>query len=183
MKNVCSVGAVLLALGLAACQTAGEPRDESGAVVVEQLPELVVASFSGFGPEPESEAGTRLMAWLDAHPEYAKDKRVFGHNIAPDGSQENSSQARGYKFMVTLPAAIQLADAQVETIGPGRFAVALVQGNFATDPDWVSAAWTGFNAAIARQKLSIKADARWFEEELPCPQAGDSRLKLYLEVD
>ena len=54
-------------------------------VLTRSLPEMAVACFDGFRPDPEDAAEKKMRAWMGHHPDALGSHRIFGHNIDAAG--------------------------------------------------------------------------------------------------
>jgi DNA gyrase inhibitor GyrI len=103
-------------------------------VEIVRLSPLQVASFYGFGPEPEAEAAGKLLAW--AEPRGLLDggvtRRVFGFNHP---SPAAGSPNYGYELWLELKEDDPRAP-EVKTFDGGLFAVARCRGVPAVPDTW-----------------------------------------------
>jgi AraC-like DNA-binding protein len=154
-------------------------------IVIKELPELLVAAFEGYEPEPEAVAKALLEAWQKAHPAPGAPRRVFGHNIDREGRLDHNPKNVGYKFMATVQSPAEAGEARLERIAAGRFAVTGIEGSFEEDPSgaWIGEGWRRMNALVAEKGHRVKDCPRWFEEELEPEKPGRLRLDLYLELE
>jgi AraC-like DNA-binding protein len=155
-------------------------------VLTKSLPEMKVAVFDGFAPDPEWKAIQQMETWLERHGEEIGPHRVFGHNIDEDGRLAFEPANVGYRVMVTVPeAALPFDDdATVATIEAGTFVVTGIEGSFEEDPSgsWVTAGWGRLNEMVKRNELEVHSSHRWFEEVLEPVEPGNTRFDLYLEL-
>lgn len=154
-------------------------------VLRKSLPEMQVAVFDGFRPDPEWTALGKMETWLERHGEAIGPHRVFGHNIDADGKLAFEAVNVGYRVMVTLPEAVPFDDdTTVATIEAGTFVVTGIEGSFAEDPSgaWITAGWQRLNEMVKRNDLEVHASRRWFEEMLEPVEPGNTRFDLYLEL-
>ena len=156
-------------------------------VLIKNLPEMRVACFDGFRPEPESSAHQQMNAWLAEHPRVAGSHRCFGHNIDAAGNLAHEPENEGYRVMVTLPddAPLPGSDTTVATIGAGVFVVTGVEGSFEEDPSgsWITEGWRRLDVMVKRQGLRLHPSHRWFEELLDPVVPGRTRFDLYAELE
>lgn len=156
-------------------------------VLTKTLPEMRVACFDGFRPEPEHQAQQLMAAWISRHPEIVGSCRSFGHNIDLSGEPAHEPDNDGYRLMVTLPdEELELeSDIQVRTIRAGEFVVTGIEGSFEEDPSgsWITEGWRRLQVMVERQGLTVHSSGRWFEEELEPITPGRTRFDLYVEID
>ncbi len=155
-------------------------------VIVKELEEMKVASFTGFVPEPETRAHDAMSAWMKANRMEDKPHRIFGHNIDREGNLSCDPQNVGYKFMVTIDRidTTGFSEAKYETIKPGRFVVTGIEGCITGgDGTWITEGWQKMNEMIREKGYKVKQQPRWFEEELKPSLPGNLRLDLYLEIE
>lgn len=99
-------------------------------VGIERLPDRRVASFHGFGPQPEFLAWDKLVAWagargLLADPEH---HRIYGFN---NPNPAPGSPNYGYEFWIDVEAGTPLGqdgDATIKDIEGGLYAVTRFEG-------------------------------------------------------
>lgn len=154
-------------------------------IVIKELPELLVAAFEGFAPEPEAKAKALLAAWQAANPAQGKPRRIFGHNIDAEGRLDHNPRNVGYKFMATVDSPRETGGVRLERIQAGSFAVIGIEGSFAEDPSgaWIGEGWRRMSELVAGKGYRVKEEPRWFEEELEPEKPGNLRLDLYLELE
>ncbi len=155
-------------------------------VLTKTLPEMTVACFDGFRPEPERQAEELMAAWMSRHPEVAASYRCFGHNIDLSGNLAHEPDNDGYRLMATVQdetLALE-PDTKICTIGTGEFVVTGIEGSFADDPSgsWISEGWRRLQVMVQRQGLEVHPSGRWFEEPLEPVTPGKTRFDLYLEI-
>ena len=155
-------------------------------VLTKSLPEMKVAVFDGFRPDPEWTALAKMEAWLEHHGEAIGPHRVFGHNIDTDGNLAFEAANFGYRVMVTVPEMALPFDDEttVATIEAGRFVVTGIEGSFEEDPSgsWITAGWQRLTEMVKRNELEAHPSRRWFEEMLEPVEPGNTRFDLYLEL-
>jgi AraC-like DNA-binding protein len=156
-------------------------------VLTKTLPEMTVACFDGFKPEPEHQAEQLMAEWMSRHPELARSCRTFGHNIDRAGELSHEPDNEGYRLMATVPEeALPLEpDTRVDTIRSGEFVVTGIEGSFEEDPSgaWITEGWRRLQVMVERQGLRVHPSYRWFEEFLEPVTPGRVRFDLYLEID
>ena len=155
-------------------------------VLTKTLPEMRVACFDGYRPEPENSAHEQMNAWLAEHPEVAASYRCFGHNIDAAGNLAHEPDNEGYRVMVTLPEDISSApESATATIEAGVFVVTGIEGSFEEDPSgsWITEGWRRLDVMVKRQGLKLHPSHRWFEELLEPVEPGNTRFDLYAELD
>ncbi len=155
-------------------------------VRIVRLPPMRVASFLGFGQQPETEALQKMSAWaqpkglLDAPKQY----RVFGFN---NPSPTPASPNYGYEVWMTVgpevhPEGVQVGDAEIEKFPGGLYAV--MRCDVAGDPnEIIPATWK--KLALWREDSRYKgANHQWLEEHLHDANvpAGGFSLDLYLPI-
>ena len=64
-------------------------------VLTRSLPEMAVAGFDGFKPEPERSATRKMEAWMERHPEAVGSHRILGHNIDAAGRLSHNPDNEG----------------------------------------------------------------------------------------
>ena len=89
-------------------------------VIIKELPEMKVACFEGFRPEPETKAFEKMQNWIKKMDMENKPHRTLGHNIDKQGNLTYEPENEGYKIMVTIDKEIHLKndDVKTETIKP-----------------------------------------------------------------
>jgi AraC-like DNA-binding protein len=159
-------------------------------VVIKDLPEMKVACFEGFTPDPENKAKQKMDRWLKENTVNSRNNksyRIFGHNIDLNGNLSHNPDNEGYKFMVTIDGNVSFGKDTVNTeiIKPGRFVVTGIEGNFGNDPKgkWITDGWKKLHKMIKKKGFKVKNGSRWFEEELEPSKPGNLRLDLYLEIE
>lgn len=156
-------------------------------VLKKSLPEMTVAVFDGYKPDPELTALGKMETWLESHGDEIGPHRVFGHNIDADGRLAFEAVNVGYRVMVTVPeSALPFEDdTHVATIEAGTFVVTGIEGSFEEDPSgsWITAGWQRLNEMVKRNELEVHPSRRWFEEMLEAVETGNSRFDLYLELE
>lgn len=155
-------------------------------VLTKSLPEMKVAVFDGFAPDPEWKAIQKSEEWLERHGDEIGPHRVFGHNIDKDGRLAFEAANVGYRVMVTVPETALPFDDEttVATIEAGKFVVTGIEGSFEEDPSgsWVTAGWKRLNEMVKRNELKVHPSRRWFEEVLEPVEPGNTRFDLYIEL-
>ena len=155
-------------------------------VIVKSLPQLRVAVFEGFAPEPEDKAKRQMEEWLNKSDMINKPHRIFGHNINPDGNIAHEPENVGYKFLVTIPDESDETGNSIKTevLTAGKFVVTGIEGNFESDLSgkWITDGWQKLQEMIKHKGYRVKSE-RWFEEELEPSIPGNLRLDLYMEIE
>ena len=155
-------------------------------VLTRSLPDLTVACFDGFKPDPENAAARKMEAWMEEHPEVVGSHRIFGHNIDTAGRLAHDPDNEGYEVQLTVPeSALPFGDGtRLGTIEAGRFVVTGIEGSFEDDPtgSWVTDGWCRLQEMVKRKGYQIHPSCRWFEEWLEPTEPGRTRLDLYLEI-
>jgi AraC-like DNA-binding protein len=156
-------------------------------VLTKSLPEMKVAVFDGYRPDPEWTALGKMENWLERHGAAIGPHRVFGHNIDEEGRLALEADNVGYRVMVTVPeTALPFDDdTQLATIAAGTFVVTGIEGSFEEDPtgSWITAGWRRLTEMVKRNELQVHPSGRWFEEHLEPVQSGNNRFDLYLELE
>lgn len=154
-------------------------------VLTKSLPEMTVAVFDGFKPDPEWTAIGKMEAWLKRHGDDIGPHRVFGHNIDEEGNLAFTPDNVGYLVMVTVPDSAEYDDdTRLDTIEAGTFVVTGIEGSFEDDPtgSWITDGWQRLNEMVRRNELEVNPSHRWFEETLEPVEPGNTRFDLYLEL-
>jgi AraC-like DNA-binding protein len=155
-------------------------------VLTRSLPDMTVACFDGFKPDPEYAAHRGMEAWVERHPEAVGSHRVFGHNIDAEGRLAHDPDNYGYRVLLTVPeTALPFNDqTRLETIEAGLFVVTGIEGSFTEDPSgtWITEGWRRLQEMVKRNDLKIHPSHRWFEELLDPVEPGNTRFDLYLEI-
>ena len=128
-------------------------------VLTRSLPEMTVACFDGFKPDPENEAARKMEAWMERHPEVVGSHRIFGHNIDAAGRLAHDPDNEGYRVQVTIQeSALPLGDGtHLGTIEAGRFVVTGIEGSFEDDPtgSWVTEGWGRLQEMVKRKGYQL----------------------------
>ena len=155
-------------------------------VLTRSLPDMTVACFDGFKPDPEYAAHREMEAWVERHPEAVGSHRVFGHNIDAEGRPAHDPDNHGYRVLLTVPeTALPFNDqTRLETIEAGLFVVTGIEGSFTEDPSgtWITEGWRRLQEMVKRNELKIHPSHRWFEELLEPVEPGNTRFDLYLKI-
>jgi DNA gyrase inhibitor GyrI len=151
-------------------------------VRIVQLEPMRVASFHGFGPEPELEAWAKLAKWakpkgiLDDREKY----RIFGFN---NPNPSPGSPNYGYEFWINLGSEVYPGeDIEIKNIPGGLYAVArcVIQGR---PYETIPAAWK--TLVLWREESPYSnASHQWLEEHIAIGSdpEGDWDLDLYLPI-
>jgi DNA gyrase inhibitor GyrI len=96
-------------------------------VKIVHLEPLFVACFPAYGPEPETEAWERLVAW--ARPlgllDDPEKHRIFGFDTT---GLSPSSENRGYEFWIEVEPGFQPeAEVQIKSFSGGKYAVFTIE--------------------------------------------------------
>ena len=173
-------------LGLSAIQVI---KEMYMGIIVKELPEMRVVSFTGFSPDPETKAHTRIWDWQKKNGGLDKKPfRNFGHNTDHNGdgcSAKGNFDNYGYKVMVTIPEEIQEAndDLTIEAIKPGRFIVTGVEGDVQKGGKFISEGWKKIWDMAKTKGYKVKSNGRCYEEKLEPSVPGLLRLDLYMEIE
>ncbi len=165
-------------------------------VIVKKIPEMRVLSYTGFSPEPEDKAHTRIGKWAKENGygdlwgnKSNKPTRNFGHDTDEKGKGygcENHDNY-GYKVMMTISESDHLSpddsDLTIEMIPSGKFLITGIEGNLEEGFDFIPEGW-GKLGKMAREKgYTIKKGGRVFEEKLEPLKPENLRLDLYVEIE
>lgn len=145
-----------------------------------ELPPMRVASFLGFGQQPELQAFQLLMEWAGPRGLLAEQgRRVFGFNN-PDPSP--GSPNYGYEVWITVgPEVAADSPAEIKQFSGGYYAVSRCSGK----PEQVIfPAWQELVAWRENSSYRI-GQHQWLEEQIS-PLGGDFEtltLDLYLPIE
>ena len=106
------------------------------AVRIVKLEPLRVASFHGFGPNPEHLAAQKLAAWAGPRGYLADSARhrIFGFN---NPNPSAGSPNYGYEFWIVVGPEVEATkDVPVKEFGGGLYAVTRCQGVENIGPTW-----------------------------------------------
>lgn len=143
------------------------------------LEPLRVASFHGFGPNPEQLAAQKLAAWAEPRGYLAEParRRIFGFN---NPSPSAGSPNYGYEFWIVVgPEVEPTAEVPVLAFSGGLYAVTRCQGVEDIGPTW------GRLVQWLADSPYGHAEHQWLEEHLnPGFVASDEEmlLDLYLPI-
>ena len=152
-------------------------------LIIKELPEMKMACFEGYAPDPETKAHNKMEEWLKKNKLENIKHRVFGHNVDMQGNLSHDPHNVGYKFLVTIDDEIYInPDVKTEVIKPGKFAVIGVEGSIDAEPIWIGEGWLSLKRMMKEKKYYHKCP-RDFEEELEPSKPRDLRLDLYLEIE
>lgn len=149
-------------------------------VEIVRLAPLQVASFYGFGSEPEFQAAAKMLAWAEPRGLYDEGSahRVFGFN---NPSPTAGSPNYGYEFWLELkngeagmapdPGAAQAHAGEMEpkSFGGGLFAVARCRGVSAVPDTW-------------RQLVTWLEDSRYTMSHGQCLEQHTGRINGDIEA-
>ena len=145
------------------------------AVRIVKLEPLRVASFHGFGPNPEHLAAEKLAAWAGPRGYLADPARhrIFGFN---NPNPSPGSPNYGYEFWIVVGPEVEATEeVPVREFGGGLYAVARCQGVEAIGPTW------GRLVQWLTDSRYGHAEHQWLEEHLnPSFPAADDELLLDL---
>ncbi len=157
-------------------------------VCIVNLEPLRVASFNGFGQEPEHQAWRKLTAWAEPRGflQDLKNHRIFGfNNPMPSPGSPNY----GYELWIIVgPDTQPDAEMEIKDFSGGAYAVA--RCDTAGDPSQtIGAAWQKLVAWQAQSKYK-NGSHQWLEEHLR-PEGkgvvetagGEWMLDLYLPIE
>ncbi len=145
------------------------------AVRIVKLEPLRVASFHGFGPNPERLAAEKLAAWAGPRG-YLADRprrRIFGFN---NPSPSAGSPNYGYEFWIVVGPEVEATpEVPVLEFAGGLYAVTRCQGVEKIGPTW------GRLVQWLSDSRYGHAGHQWLEEHLnPAFPAADEELLLDL---
>ncbi len=162
-------------------------------IVIKEFPGLRTVMFTAYHPDAEMEAKKELEKWMAGHPVKGMPRRIFGHNVGPDGGMACGPECKGYRYFVCLDdeEAVDGAEKEAggggraETIEPGRFAVTGIEGSITEDPQglFIQEGWMNLNRMMEEKGYRMKRNGRWYEEELEPRVHGNLRLDLYVELE
>jgi AraC family transcriptional regulator len=143
---------------------------------------LRVASFLGFGSEPELQALQKLMNWATSKGfmERIEEHRIFGFN---NPNPSPGSPNYGYEFWITVGPEVETeAELEVKEIPAERYAVARceVRGN---PGEAIPAAWKRL-VAWREESSYQQASHQWLEEHLNIANISQGvwDMDLYLPI-
>ncbi len=153
------------------------------AVRIVKLEPLRVASFHGFGPNPETLAGQKLTAWAGPRGCLAEPlrHRIFGFN---NPNPSPGSPNYGYEFWLTVgpevaPKGAPEGGVRIQEFGGGLYAVIRCQG-----VEKIGSTWGQLVRWLSDSKYG-HAHHQWLEEHLnpmfPAP-ADELLLDLYAPI-
>jgi DNA gyrase inhibitor GyrI len=152
-------------------------------VRVVELEPLHVASFQGFGTEPEHAAFTKLRVWLERHGMMGqvRAQRVFGfNNPEPSAGSPNY----GYEVWITVDPEIEAeADMEIKDFAGGLYAVSTCTPGSGEE---IPGCWQQLVAWLAGSPYG-HARHQWLEEHVwsgagEDPFAGQLTLALYAPI-
>lgn len=149
-------------------------------VEIVRLAPLQVASFYGFGSEPEFQAAAKMLAWAEPRGLYDEGMahRVFGFN---NPSPTAGSPNYGYEFWLELKdgdaggpadaacAAGAAGEMELKSFGGGLFAVARCRGVSAVPETW-------------RQLVTWLEDSRFMMSYGQCLEQHTGRINGDIEA-
>jgi len=111
-------------------------------VQIVELEPIRVASFLGYGPEPEGVALDKLVAWAGPRGllENWDEQRVYGFN---NPNPSPGSPNYGYEFWIVVGSDVKAEEGyEIKEFAGGRYAVTRCVGVESIGPTWqVLAAW------------------------------------------
>lgn len=126
-------------------------------VIIKELPEMKVACFEGFAPDPEIKASDKMQKWMKKQRIEKKPHRIFGHNIDLKGNLSHDPDNVGYKVMVTIDKEniLESDEVKIELINSGRFVVTGIEGNFESDASgkWITKGWEKLHKMIKKKDI------------------------------
>jgi DNA gyrase inhibitor GyrI len=144
-------------------------------VRIVKLEPLRVASFHGFGPNPEHLAAEKLAAWAGPRGYLAEplQHRIFGFN---NPNPSAGSPNYGYEFWIVVGREVAATEeVPIQEFGGGLYAVTRCQGVEKIGPTW------GRLVAWLSDSKYGHASHQWLEENLnPGFTASDEELLLDL---
>ncbi len=150
------------------------------AVRIVKLEPLRVASFHGFGPNPEHLAGQKLAAWAEPRGYLAEplQHRIFGFN---NPNPSAGSPNYGYEFWIVVgPEVEPTEEVPVQEFGGGLYAVTRCQGVENIGPTW------GQLVTWLTDSQYGHACHQWLEEHMnpmfPAPSNELLLLDLYAPI-
>ena len=147
-------------------------------VEIVRLAPMQVASFYGFGHEPEFQAAAKMLAWAEARGLYDEGfgHRVFGFN---NPSPTAASPNYGYEFWLELKdgeaqllsgaAADSAGEVALKSFGGGLFAAARCRGVAAVPDTW-------------RQLVTWLEDSRYTMSHGQCLEQHTGRINGDIEA-
>ncbi len=149
------------------------------AVRIVKLEPLRVASFHGFGPNPEHLAGQKLIAWAGPRGYLAEPlrHRIFGFN---NPNPSPGSQNYGYEFwLVVGPEVAPEGDMRIQEFAGGLYAVTRCQA-----VEKIGETWQRLVRWLTDSSYG-HAEHQWLEEHLnptfPAPE-DELLLDLYAPI-
>lgn len=169
--------------------------------VIRSLPDMKVACFTYFGPNPENHAFEAIKDWVKQHDISLKDEayRIFGYNNPDPSNPEDSSELYGYEVCVTIPDTLyeKLEDVPQDfsrctydkvrrkVIYGGKFAVLSVKRDGNGDVGInIMHAWQRFNKWMEEGKY-VWGGRQYLEEHLGFNEEDDhiGGVELYMPVE
>ena len=139
------------------------------------LEPLRVASFHGFGPNPEHLAAEKLVAWAGPRGDLTDiaHHRIFGFN---NPNPSPGSPNYGYEFWIVVgPEVAPTAEVPIKEFAGGRYAVTRCRG-----VEGIGATWGRLVAWLSDSQHGHAAH-QWLEEHLnPVFPAAEDELLLDL---
>lgn len=141
-------------------------------VEIVRLAPMQVASFYGFGSEPEFQAAAKMLAWAEPRMLYDEGAghRVFGFN---NPSPTAGSPNYGYEFWLELKegdaAEPSAGDMEFKSFGGGLYAVAHCRGVAAIPDTW-------------RQLVTWLEDSRYTMSHGQCLEQHTGRINGDIEA-
>ena len=152
-------------------------------VKIVELEPLHVASFHGYGTEPEHEAFGKLTAWLEAHDMMSdvRQHRVFGFNN-PEPSP--GSPSYGYEVWITVGPEVEAeGEMEIKDFAGGLYAVSTCTPESGEE---IPGCWQHLISWLAGSPYG-HARHQWLEEHVwpgegEDPFGGQLTLGLYAPI-
>lgn len=137
-------------------------QQASGGIRIVELGPMRVASFHGFGAEPETKAHQKLYAWMEAHDlmENFEEQRIFGFN---NPNPSAGSPNYGYELWLAVGPEVETeGEMEVKDFAGGLYAVLSCTPRSGEE---IGEAW---QRLVAWQTTSSYQHARhqWLEEHI-----------------
>ena len=147
-----------------------------------KLEPLRVASFQGFGEQPEEQAWQKLAAWAKprGYLDEGANRRIFGFN---NPNPSAGSPNYGYEFWITVgPEAGPEGEMRIAEFTGGLYAVLRV-GPIADPAQDIPSGWQSLHTWCEGSKYRF-ATHQWLEESIGTGPGGpgDWFMDLYMPV-
>jgi DNA gyrase inhibitor GyrI len=144
---------------------------------------MQVASFHGFGSEPEFQAAAKMLAWAEPRGLYDEGfgHRVFGFN---NPSPTAGSPNYGYEFWVTINPDEQVdGDARIEEFSGGLYGVLNCDVSSGDPGDIIPSTWSKLVTWLESSHYK-HGNQQWLEEHLTRGDSVDNGfiLDLYIPI-